>query len=256
MRLSGRRLFNQKWRCVMCGCEGQASNDGSDSLTQGAVSRAFDGSATAWLLSQAARHLNSADKEAERDYKRVIDVIRRCTGDLLETVQGIFRQTSGGDSSLRWNLLYVLGDAGNERSVDFLVATALNKLPDAMEGVGCESGRDMEILVSTMAIHALHRVAARHPNALDGILKVIEARPARPLLVEAVKAAVELGLRERAQHILPREDHWIFDVRRAHTQELFADPERQDGKERSFTPPKSGDLYKAPSVLRRAGKEK
>ena len=243
----------------MCCEDGHASggkNDGSDRLDQAGISRPFDGSATAWLLGQAVRYLNTADKEGEFAYTRVVEVLRRCSGDLLETVQGIFRQAKGGDSTLRWNLLYVVGDVGDEKAVDFLVSTALTALPESRDGVGCETDRDMEILVSTMAIHGLHSVAKRHPNAADAVLKVVSARPAKPLLVEAVKVAVELGLRERAQSVLPKEDHWIFDIRRAHAQELFAHPEREDGKERGFTPPKSGEHYTAPSVVRCAGREK
>lgn len=230
-------------------CEGKASNDGSDRLEESGASRPFDGSATSWLLSQAVRALNTPDKEGEAAYGRSVELLRRCANDLAEVVRGIFRQTRSGDSPLRWNLLYVVGDVGDESAVDFLVGTALTALPEVRENLGCETDRDMEILVSTMAIHALGSVAKRHPNAADGVLKVVSARPAKALLVEAVKVAVDLGLREKAQHILPREDHWIFDIRRAHTQELFANPEREDGKERGFTPPKSGALYTAPSVV-------
>ena len=232
----------------MC-CDDKASNDGSDRLTESGVSRPFDGSATGWLISQAVRALNTADKEGEAAYGRSVELLRRCGHDLAEVVRGIFRQSRSGDSPLRWNLLYVLGDAGDESAVDFLVSTALAKLPEVPEGLGCETDRDMEILVSTMAIHALGGVAKRHPNAAEAVLKVVSARPARALLIEAVKVAVALGLREKAQHVLPREDHWIFDIRRAHTQELFANPEREDGKERGFTPPKSGALYTAPSAV-------
>jgi hypothetical protein len=47
----------------------------------------------------------------------------------------------------------------------------------------------------------------------------------------------------------------MIDIRRVRPQELFADPEREDGKERGFTPPKSGPLYTAPSVVRCVPKE-
>ncbi len=161
----------------------------------------------------------------------------------------------GGDTTLRWNLLYVVGDVGDESAADFLVGAALKPLPETREDEGCESDRDMEMLVSTGAVHALHRVATRHPQAADLVLKVVSERPARPILIEAVKVAVELGLREKVQHLLPKEDHWILDIRRARPQELFAEPEREDGKERGFTPPKSGSLYTAPSVVCCKGKE-
>jgi hypothetical protein len=239
----------------MC-CDGKATNDGSDRLEEGGVSRPFDGSATGWLLSEAVRALNTTDAEGTAAYGRSVEVLRRCGKDLVEVVRGIFRQTRSGDSSLRWNLLYVVGDVGDESAADFLVGTALTALPDVREHLGCETDRDMEIHVATMAIHALGGVAQRHPNTAEAVLKVVSARPTKALLVEAVKVAVDLGLREKAQHILPREDHWIFDIRRAHTQELFANPEREDGKERGFTPPKSGALYTAPSVIASAERRK
>jgi hypothetical protein len=237
-------------------CCADASTDGSDSLEVGSVSRLFDETATAWLLSQAVRYLNTADKEGEFAYMRAIEVLRRCSADLIETVHGLFRQLKSGDTTLRWNLLYVLGDAGDARAADFLVDAALKPLPEVREDVGCETGRDMEMLVCTGAIHALHRVAARHPEAAESLLKIVSARPARPVLIEAVKVAADLGLREKMQHLLPKEDHWILDIRRARAQELFAEPEREDGKERGFTPPKAGSLYTAPRVARCVGKEK
>ncbi len=231
----------------MC-CEKQSSSGNSDRLEVKEAIRPFDRTATGWLLGQAVHHLNTAGKEGEFEYGRVVEILRRCTGDLLETVNGIFRQVSGGDSSLRWNLLYVLGDVGDETAAKFLVATALKPLPEKREGDGCESDRDMEMLVSTGAVHAFHRVATRHPEVTELVLKLIAERPARPILIEAVKVAIELGLREKVQELLPKEDHWILDIRRARPQELFAEPEREDGKERGFTPPKSGELYTAPSA--------
>ena len=237
-------------------CENQTSRDGSDSLQVNAASRPFDKSATAWLLGQAVRYLNTADKEGEFAYARVVEVLRRCNDDLLEAMHGIFRLVKSGDSSLRWNLLYVLGDVGDASAADFLVHAALQPLTDAKEDAGCESDRDMEMLVCTMAVHALQKVAGRHPKVSEYLLKIVAERPARPILIEAVKVAIELGLRENVQALLAKEDHWILDIRRARTEELFAEPERQDGKERGFTPPKSGSLYTAPSAVCCTRKEK
>jgi hypothetical protein len=239
----------------MC-CENQASSGDSDRLEVKEAIRPFDRSATAWLLGQAVRYLNTAGQEGEFEYSRVVEVLRRCSGDVLETVNSIFLQVKGGDTPLRWNLLYILGDAGDESTADFLMSAALKPLPERREGEGCESERDMEMLVSTGAVHALHKVAMRHSPVAESVLKMISEKPSRPILIEAVKVAVALGLREKVQDLLTREDHWILDIRRAHPQELFADPEREDGRERGFTPPKSGKLYTAPSVVHCIHKEK
>jgi hypothetical protein len=229
-------------------CEQQPARSGGDCLEVGAGSRPFDVSATAWLVGQGVRYLNTADKEGELAYLRVVELLRRCSQDVLETVAGLFRQANQGDAPLRWSLLYVLGDSGDGSASDFLVRTALKSLPEAKEEEGCEGARDTEMLVCTMAVHALQRIAGRYPEASEQILKVIGERPARPILIEAVRIAGELGLKERVRELLPKEDHWIFDIRRAHTQELFANPEREDEKERGFTPPKTGSLYTAPKV--------
>jgi hypothetical protein len=227
-------------------CDKQTSADGSDSLEVVAGTRLFDRSATAWLLGQAVRYLNTADTEGELAYTRIVETLRRCGDDLLETIGGLFRQVKTGDTTLRWNLLYVVGDAGDGSAADFLVRAALRQLPEIREDAGCESDRDMEILVCTMAVHALQNVAGRHAEASDSLLKIVSAQPARPILIEAVKVAVELGLRDRVRELLSKDDHWILDIRHARPQELFAEPERQDGGERGFTPPKSGSLYTAP----------
>lgn len=192
------------------------------------------------------RYLNTAGKEGEFGYTRAVEALRHCSHDLLDTVNGIFRQVKSGDTALRWNLLYVLGDAGDRSAADFLVRTALNKLPEAIEEEGCQSGRDMELLVSTMAVHAIHKVATRHPETADALLQIISKRPDRAILIEAVKVATELGLKDKVRGVLREEDYWILDIRKARTEEVVADPEREDGKERGFTPPKSGSLYTAP----------
>lgn len=237
-------------------CEKQSSRDGSDSLEVIEPARLFDRSATAWLLGQAVRYLNAADKEGELAYTRVVEILRRCGDDLLENLNGLFRHVKSGDSALRWNLLCLLGDVGNGSAADFLVRAASRQLPEAREDAGCESDRDMEMLVCTMAVHALQKVAGRHPEVSESLLRIVSARPARPILIEAVKAAGELGLRDRVRELLPKDEHWILDIRRARTEEFFAEPERQEEKERGFTPPKSGALYTAPTAVCCTRKEK
>ncbi len=237
-------------------CENQTSRGGGDSVEVSAGSRPFDISATAWLVGQGVRFLNTGDKEGELAYLRVVEVLRRCGKDLLETVIGLFRGAKSGDAALRWNLLYVLGDAGDGGAADFLLRTALERLPEADPDQGCEGDRDAEMLVCTMAVHALHRLAGRHPEISEALLKLVTERPARPILIEAVKVANDLGLKEKVRELLPKEDHWILDIRRARTEEVFAEPEREDGKERGFTPPRKGSLYTAPKAGCCARKEK
>lgn len=221
------------------------SGDGSDRLDGGEIKRLFDGSATAWLVGQGVRCLNRADKEAEFTYGRIVELLQRCD-DLPQTIVDLMRAVPAGDAPLRWCLLHVLGDAGTVDAGDYLARAAIDPLPAPDPHGGCESARDAEMLVRTEAVHALRQIAARHRECADRLLKVVSERPEHPVLIEVVKAADDLGLRDRVREILPQEDHWILDIRRARAQELFADPERDDGKERGFTPPRGGALYTAP----------
>lgn len=229
-------------------CEKQTSRSGGDCLKVDAGNRPFDVSATAWLIGQGVGYLNTAEKEGELAYLRVVELLRRCSKDIMETVTGLFHQASSGDAPFRWSLLYILGDAGDGSAADFLVRTALKQLPEAKPDEGCEGARDAEMLVCTMAVHALQQVARRHPEVSEQLLKIVSEKPVRPILIEAVKVASELGLREKVRDLLPKEDLWILDIRQARTEELFAEPEREDGKERGFTPPKTGLQYTAPHV--------
>jgi hypothetical protein len=201
------------------------------------------------------RYLNAADKEGELAYLRVIELLRHYNADILGIITGLFRQLKSGDAPLRWSLLYVLGDAGDKSAADFLSHAALKPLPERKDDEGCEGIRDAEMLVCTMAVHALHRIAERHPDASEQLLKIVSERPDLPILTEAVKVAAELGLKEEIGNLLSEEDHWILDIRRARTEELFAEPEREDGKERGFTPPKTGVHYTAPQIASHTQRE-
>lgn len=221
--------------------------EGGDRVEGGGIQRHFDGSSTTWLIGEAVKHLNSAGPEAELAYVRTVELLGRCE-DLVKTMGGLLRRMHGGDAPLRWSLLHVLGDAGSVNAADLLASTALERLPEAEPGEGCEGTRDVETLVRTMAVVALQRIAGRHREAADHVLRVVSRRPERAILIEAVKAARDLGLADRVRETLSKEDLWILDIRRARTEELLAEPEREDAKERGFTPPKFGKLYTAPHV--------
>ncbi len=229
-------------------CENETARGSGDNLEVNLSNHLFDSSATAWVVGQCVRYLNAADKESELAYQRMVMVLRRYGNDPVETVTGLFRQARSGDASLRWSLLYVLGDAGNADTANFLVHTALGPLPEANRDEGCEGARDMETLVATMAIHALYKLTGRHPEVAEALLKIVAHRPAQPILIEAVKVANALGRTEKLRELLPKEDQWMLELRRARIEELFADSERDDGKERGLSPPKAGALYTAPQT--------
>jgi hypothetical protein len=226
----------------------------TDSVEGAPGDRPFDVSATASLVGEAVRGLNSAGPAGELTYDRMTELLRD-RKDALATLIALLERTGSGDAPLRWNLLHVLGDVADSAGAEFLVRAALESLPEQTSEDGCEGPRDIEMLLRTMAVHALRRVADRHPEVGEQILKTVSARPERPILIEAVKAADDLGYRDEIRKILPEDDQWILEIRRARTEEIFADPGREDTKERGFTPPRIGALYTAPQVRRRPHEE-
>jgi hypothetical protein len=80
----------------------QPRQDG-DSLELVSGDRLFDLSATAWLIGQSVRYLNTSDKEGELACKRVVE-LRRGRKDTVETLVGLSRRVPSADFSLRWSL--------------------------------------------------------------------------------------------------------------------------------------------------------
>lgn len=232
----------------------EQSRHRGDSLEVISGDRPFDLSATAWLIGQGVRYLNTSDKEGELAYKRVGELLRD-KKDAVETLIGLIRRVPSADVSLRWSLLYMLGDTGDPTAAAFLVDCSIERLPEEQKDGGCEGPRDGEILVRTMAVEALQRIATRHPNAAEHVLKVVSKPPARSILIEAVKAAAALGLKDKVAEILPKEDQWILDIRHARADELHAEPERDDAARHGFAPPKRASLSTSPSMKCQAEQE-
>lgn len=212
----------------------------------------FVGSETRWLVGQAVQHLNGAEPSDERTYEHVTALLRghKAANEVLVQLA----HDTASDPTLRWNILHVLGDAGDAASSTFLVEAALEPLPERLKQ-GCEGPFDTELLNRTMAVHAIAAIARRDAAAADGLLKIVEARPETALLVEAVKAAIDLGHRERVQALLAKDDQWILDIKRVGYREIHADPERADGKEIGFVPPRRGVEHTAPQACGCAAKE-
>lgn len=221
--------------------------DGGDRSEGSEGPRYFDHSAIGWLVGEAIRHLHGEGKEAELAYRRAIELLRT-RDDASQEVIRIAASVRPDDIDMRWSLVHVLGEVGDLRSAGYLFESAIARLPDHDPTIGCEGPRDNAVLIATMAVEALHSVAAANKEVGDLVLKLVSAHPAQQILIEGVKAAVALGLRDRVVEILPKEDHWMLDLRRARVEELQAEPEREDGKERGFTPPRGRDQLTGPQT--------
>jgi hypothetical protein len=225
-------------------CQENPANSKTDSLRAQDERYSFTTSAHSWLVHHAVRCLNSTNQEDEAVYKYVIELLSRNESS-TEIIQ-LVRSAPQADSMLRWNLLYILGDTGDQKAAKWLAEFILRQLPE--KGEGCEGPRDIELLLRTMAIESLQKIAKRDAEISNLFLHVISQNPHRGILIEAVKAAVELGLRDKLLQTLSKEHHWILELRKTRVEELRAESGRTDSKERDFTPPKSPSEFFTPTI--------
>lgn len=203
---------------------------------------------TDWLIGQAIKLLNTEGKSAEVAYNHVTELLRE-RDDAEKMLLGLLKSAPSEDVSLRWNALYVAGDVGDASAAKSLFQISLESLPKTCkEEEACEGPRDGELLIRTMAVEALQRVAGRHEEARELVLALIKERPAQPVLIEAVKAARALKLTDEARKLLREKDHWILKIESRPVEEIMADPERGDDTKSGHTPPSMRAAQSSPAI--------
>jgi hypothetical protein len=225
-------------------CQENPANSKTDMLRVRDERYSYTTSAHTWLVQHAVRCLNSTNQEDEAVYKYVLELLSRNESS-TEIIQ-LVRSVPESDSMLRWNLLYILGDVGDKKAAKWMAEFIVRPLPE--KGEGCEGPRDIELLLRTMAIESLQKIAKRYAEVSDLFLNIISQKPDRGILIEVVKAAVELGLKEKLVQELSKDHHWILELRKARVEEMHAESERTNSKERDFTPPKSVSEYSSPTI--------
>ncbi len=191
---------------------------------------------TSWLVRRALQALNSVGEGSEREYSHAVELLRE-RADASSTLQELFRSSATHDVGLRWGALYIAGDIGDARTAEYLLRAATEPLPKQDDDKACEGPQDMELMIRTMAVESLEKVARRNPDNAEILLKLIAAKPERPVLIEAVKAARNLGLADRAADLLADNDRWILNIKIAPVREIAAEPERGNDSALGYMPP-------------------
>lgn len=206
-----------------CGChtptgDGVEANEGR---------RWFDQDAVGWLVGEGIRHIHAADDKAELGYKRVVELLAG-NDAATRTIAQLIHTVTADDVCLRWSLLHLLADVGDARAADVFTHVASEPVePRERDRRCCESVRDGEVLVRTMAIEGLAKVSAAHKLGVERLFKVLEAQAEPALRVEAVKAilAAEPHAAERLKHMLPESLHFALTLKRARAESLAVEVE-------------------------------
>ena len=216
--------------------EGALSGDGvvdADDRSR----QVFNRDAVAWLVGQGIRHLNAADADGEHALLRVRELLQRADAASATIAQAL-HDCAQDDHSLRWSLLYLLDGLDDPRAAEVFYRAAAEPVPAADRYPrGCETPRDGEVLVRTMAIAGLARRARGDAKAADMLFKLLEAQPERALRVETVKAlmAADPGHAERIRALLPQELHFALELKTVRAEALAVEHEtsRVDGAVRA-----------------------
>jgi hypothetical protein len=236
-----------------CTTAGSGRGTGGDGVDATDRSRAvFNRDPVAWLVGQGIRHLNAADAEGELGLMRVIELLRS-SGTASAAIGQALHDSPQDDHSLRWSLLYLLAEVDEARSAEVFFRAAAEPVPSADHYKrGCETPRDGEVLVRTMAIAGLARRARQDKDAVHLLFKLLEAQPERALRVEAVKAllAVDAQHAERIRSMLPQELHFALDLKRVRAEVLAVEHEPVSRSDSTPRGPELGSKRRAPKSTR------
>lgn len=199
-----------------------------DGLQSSHTATRFADSTAGWLIGQAIKALHAEDDEAEASYRRATELLGQDKAG-TEWAARLLKEAYAGDPMLRWSVLHVLADAAPAGAGELLAYAASERMTERdRESRACESPRDMEILVRTMAIEGLTRIAPRQgvEQTQKQLLAVLERQEEPALRIEAVKALLQVapGSAEMIRKILPEALHFAIDLKRADARELQAEP--------------------------------
>jgi|KBSMisStaDraftv2_1062788.scaffolds.fasta_scaffold460931_2 hypothetical protein len=201
-----------------CGCKKVTA----DAMDISDARRHFDMDATSWLVGEAIRHMNAADDKQELAYRRTTELLAQ-SSEATKTIAQILYRAPRDDINLRWALLYLLADIGDAHSAPVFAEAAVEAIePRERDRRACETPRDGEVLVRTMAIEGLARVATTHKLGTDLLYRIIEAQPEPALRIEAVKAILAMSPNEaeKLKKILPEQLHFALSLQRVKAETL------------------------------------
>lgn len=236
--------------CSVAGAGHDAGGDGVDAADR---SRAiFNRDPVAWLVGQGIRHLNACDADGQHGLQRVIELLRS-SGSASATIGQALHDSPQDDHSLRWSLLYLLAQVDEARAAEVFFRAAVERVPSAERYArGCETPRDGEVLVRTMAVAGLAGRAAQDKDAVQLLFKLLDAQPERALRVEVFKAllAVDAHHAERIRAQLPQDLLFALDLKQVRAEVLAVEHEPVTRSDATRRGPELGSKRRAPKSTR------
>lgn len=187
----------------------------------------LEGTAGAFL---AALQLAFSDDDPDA-FDRSIEDLRN-DSSFLETAESLY-ESQPEDSSFRWGVLYVVSRVAPLGAMTWLETIALQDLPDEDDAASfCETKRDGELLVGTMAVEGLGLLTKT--DGVDVVLKSLQTvisgdvDPAIRSAAVVQFLKIDAASRDRIRALLPKRMEYLADVH------LEVDPARFDERPSSL----------------------
>jgi hypothetical protein len=195
-------------------------------------------------------HTNESEQAA---YRKALGALRQKPEEVREAVTDL-ELSSPNDHNLHWTLYYMLADLEMPELAPMLVDAASRDLPEITDTTACETIDDDKILVAMMAVEGLERIASQEPEAaMSALMEVVERQPHVAVRTAAVQAILQVrpDADRDVAGLLPDDQLFMLEARRAPVEQLSATPERSVPKRSSRRGPKLESDMDAPQSRER-----
>ena len=184
----------------------------------------------------AIEAMHFTDERGEAAYQKAVSALREKPDQLRKTVTDLELATPN-DHNLHWTLYFLLADLELPDLASMFIDAAVRDLPEVNEATPCEGVEEDRILVATMAVEGLERLAKKDPDAaVAALIEVVERQPNVAVRAAAVQAilSVRPDTEPDIARLLPEDQLHVLEARRVPVEQLSASPERA-------TPKRSGE---------------
>jgi HEAT repeat protein len=182
-------------------------------------------SPAALLLNDLLAAMNGIGADAEAEYRRLLDAIRKQAPEVVITIARREQECAARDYSTRWGLVFAASELNHPAALPYLSNVVLTPLPaETSRNPHSFSVVAEETILRTTAIEGIgYLAAAGRKEALDTLLSFL-AIPSLSIRRAAVQAILSTPsgrrLRRRVAESLPRDQRFLLDLRRPDVREI------------------------------------
>jgi hypothetical protein len=175
------------------------------------------------LIERYLSAMTAGDERAESDCGAALGEMRKHPWNVIVALTRAEARSDRSDYWLRWALVYLAVQLKHEAALPYFRDLLLTPIPpEASETPDSFSTVRHETILRTTAIKGVGYLAARgNQHAVDALFEALQI-PSLSVCRAAVQAllAANPNLRARIGHCLPRDLHFLLDLKTSHVSEV------------------------------------